>query len=281
MACDRRPVGRRFRGEARLIGAKASVPGTKSFGERRQTSTRGGYEGAALSISWRQRGWKKEASTGTSQASNNLPARRSTTPGIASDTRFERTEGVSNAVDRLNLLVQNFWDRRAWLVPGGRLLGGHGEPVFPVSAAGPDERYLGDRLWTSLADWLDACRKRGGLAVTAHFPYPIAEVGADIVLGKSDALEIYPDFGTGFDNPRFMHWYHALNCDYHLSHEEPNGAHQLKLHEQLQVPASQDARARPRALRSCGTFRTNGENKASQSTYSRWRQAIYSGCRRP
>jgi len=105
-----------------------------------------------------------------------------------------------------------------------------------MSAAGPDESYLGDPLWTSLADWLDACRKRGGLAVTAHFPYPIAEVGADIVLGKSDALEIYPDFGTGFDNPRFMHWYHALNCDYRLSHEEPNGAHQLKLHEQLQVP---------------------------------------------
>ena len=96
------------------------------------------------------------------------------------------------------------------------LLGGHGEPVFPMSAAGPDESYLGDPLWTSLADWLDACRKRGGLAVTAHFPYPIAEVGADIVLGKSDALEIYPDFGTGFDNPRFIHWYHALSCGYRL-----------------------------------------------------------------
>ena len=53
------------------------------------------------------------------QASSDLPARRSTTPGIASDTRFERTEEVSNAVDRLNLLVQNFCDRRAWLVPGG------------------------------------------------------------------------------------------------------------------------------------------------------------------
>ena len=52
--------------------------------------------------------------------------------------------------------------------------------------------------------------------MTAHFPYPIAETGADIVLGKSDALEIYPDFGTGFDNPRFIHWYHALSCGYRL-----------------------------------------------------------------
>src|SRR5438552_3064330 len=96
------------------------------------------------------------------------------------------------------------------------LLGGHGEPVFPMSAAGPDESYLGDPLWTSLADWLDACRKRGGLAVTAHVPYPIAAVGADMAVGKSDALEIYPDFGTGFDNPRFIHWYHALSCGYRL-----------------------------------------------------------------
>jgi len=85
-----------------------------------------------------------------------------------------------------------------------------------MSAGGPGESYLGDPLWTSLADWTDACRKREGLAVTAHFAYPIAEVGADIVLGKTDAVEIYPDFGTGFNNPRFIHWYHALSCGYRL-----------------------------------------------------------------
>jgi TetR/AcrR family transcriptional repressor of nem operon len=38
---------------------------------------------------------------------------------IALDTRFEGTEAISNAVDRLKQIVRNFRDRRAGLVPGG------------------------------------------------------------------------------------------------------------------------------------------------------------------
>jgi TetR/AcrR family transcriptional regulator, transcriptional repressor for nem operon len=38
---------------------------------------------------------------------------------IALDTRFEGTEQVPNAVERLKLFVRNFRDRRAGLVPGG------------------------------------------------------------------------------------------------------------------------------------------------------------------
>ena len=38
---------------------------------------------------------------------------------LAIDTRFEGTQDVPNAVDRLKLFVRNFRERRAGLVPGG------------------------------------------------------------------------------------------------------------------------------------------------------------------
>ena len=31
------------------------------------------------------------------------------------------------------------------------LLGGHGAPVYPMSASGPGESYIGDPLWSSLS----------------------------------------------------------------------------------------------------------------------------------
>jgi len=95
------------------------------------------------------------------------------------------------------------------------LLGSHGDPVFPMSASGPEESYLGDPLWTSLAEWADACRKREGLVVGAHFPYPTGEIAADIALGKIDALELYPraDYFNGLP---YLDWYRYLNCGYRL-----------------------------------------------------------------
>lgn len=38
---------------------------------------------------------------------------------VATDTRFEGTEAIPNAVDRLQQIVRNFRDRRSGLVPGG------------------------------------------------------------------------------------------------------------------------------------------------------------------
>jgi hypothetical protein len=96
------------------------------------------------------------------------------------------------------------------------LLGGQGHPVFPMSAGGPGESYLGDPLWTNLADWTDACRKREGLVIAVHFPYPTAELAADIVLGKIDAVELYP-FGEHFNTLRFLDWYRYLNSGYRLA----------------------------------------------------------------
>ncbi len=95
------------------------------------------------------------------------------------------------------------------------LVGGRGAPVFPMSASGPSESSLGDPLWTSLGDWADKQRARGGLNVAVHFPYPTAELAADIVLGKIDAVELYP-YGEHFNTLRFYDWYRYLNCGYRV-----------------------------------------------------------------
>jgi hypothetical protein len=94
------------------------------------------------------------------------------------------------------------------------LLGTH-SPVFPMSASGPSEAWLGDPVWTSMSAWADECRRREGLVVAVHFPYPTAELAAEIVLGKVDAVELYPQ-GRYFNNLRYLDWYHYLNCGYRL-----------------------------------------------------------------
>jgi hypothetical protein len=53
------------------------------------------------------------------------------------------------------------------------------------------------------------------LVVAVHFPYPTAELAADIVLGKIDALELYP-YGEHFNTLRFLDWYRYLNCGYRV-----------------------------------------------------------------
>ena len=90
------------------------------------------------------------------------------------------------------------------------LEGVQGKPVFPLSADGPSEAYLGDPLWTSMAEWADVCRQRQGLAVAVHFPYPTGEIAADIVLGKIDAVEIWPQEDRGRCIPR--RWRSSIVC---------------------------------------------------------------------
>lgn len=104
------------------------------------------------------------------------------------------------------------------------LEGVQGKAVFPMSADGPSEAYAGDPTWTSMAEWADVCRQRQGLAVAVHFPYPTGEIAADIVLGKIDAVEIWPQDDPKahhkvieeFDSLRYLDWYHYLNCGYRL-----------------------------------------------------------------
>jgi hypothetical protein len=96
------------------------------------------------------------------------------------------------------------------------LLGGKGAPVYPMCASGPGESYLGDPVWSSMAEWADACRQREGLVVGVHFPYPTGEIAADIVLDKIDAIEIRPNFSEHFNALNILDWYRYLNCGYHL-----------------------------------------------------------------
>ena len=111
--------------------------------------------------------------------------------------------------------VQVNTENRQHLLGHLGLVGGHGAPVFPMSASGPGESYLGDPLWTSLGDWADQQRAREGLVVAVHFPYPNGELAADIALEKIDALELYP-YGAGFDTLRFHDWYRYLAAGYRL-----------------------------------------------------------------
>ncbi len=97
------------------------------------------------------------------------------------------------------------------------LLGGHGDPVFPMSADGPSEGFIGDPMWSSMSDWADACRQREGLVVAVHFPNPNAELAAEIVRGKVDALELYPRADGAFRTLGYQEWYRYLNCGYRLS----------------------------------------------------------------
>ncbi len=95
------------------------------------------------------------------------------------------------------------------------LVGGRGEPVFPMSAGGVSESYLGDPLWLSLAEWADVQHRREGLVVAVHFPNPQAELAADIALGKIDAVELYP-YSQHFNTLPYLEWYRYLNCGFRL-----------------------------------------------------------------
>ncbi|MGH2465613.1 MAG: CehA/McbA family metallohydrolase, partial [Candidatus Limnocylindrales bacterium] len=94
------------------------------------------------------------------------------------------------------------------------LLGAH-RPVSPLASGGPPEGRMAGALSVLLADWADRCRAAGGLVVAAHFPLPYAEIAADIVAGKIDALETQA-LAPGLDDPAVLEWYRFLNLGYRL-----------------------------------------------------------------
>jgi hypothetical protein len=117
-------------------------------------------------------------------------------------------------------LVQIGTENRQHILGHLALLGGQ-KAANPLSAGGPDESYIGDPLWTTMAGWADDCHKNQGLVVGAHFPYPTGEIAADVALGKIDALEIWPsglyqETTSPFDCLRYLDWYRYLNAGYRL-----------------------------------------------------------------
>ena len=73
-------------------------------------------------------------------------------------------------------------------------------PVLPMASGGAPEGRVGAAVVELLADWADRCHADGGLVVGAHFPLPLAEIAADIVAGRIDAIEMQT-FAPGLDNP--------------------------------------------------------------------------------
>ena len=89
------------------------------------------------------------------------------------------------------------------------------DAVLPMASAGPPEARMGDALEWLMADWADAVHAQGGLAVAVHFPLPYAEVAADIVSGRIDAVEMQA-LTPGADGPAIREWYRFLSCGYRL-----------------------------------------------------------------
>ena len=95
------------------------------------------------------------------------------------------------------------------------LLGAHRPVISPLASGGPPEGRMATALSVLLADWADRCRASGGLVVAAHFPLPYAEIAADIVSGKIDAIETQA-LSPGLDDPSVLEWYRFLNLGYRL-----------------------------------------------------------------
>ena len=92
---------------------------------------------------------------------------------------------------------------------------GASRAVLPMASGGSPEARLGDPLGWLIADWADAVRTQQGLAVAVHFPLPYAEVAADIVAGKVEAVEMQA-LTPGVDGPSIREWYRFLNCGFRL-----------------------------------------------------------------
>ncbi len=137
-------------------------------------------------------------------------------------------------------------------------------PVAPFASGGAPEGRIGQAVTELLADWADQCHAAGGLVVGAHFPLPFAEIAADIVAGRIDALEMQC-FAPGLDNPSILEWYRFLNCGYRLpivggtdkmSAEVPLGA--VRTYARLDPDVEPTFETWSQAVRAGRTFATSG-----------------------
>ena len=137
-------------------------------------------------------------------------------------------------------------------------------PVVPFASGGAPEGRIGDPIAELLADWADRCHAEGGLVVGAHFPLPFAEIAADIVAGRIDAIEMQT-FAPGLDNPTVNEWYRFLNCGYRvpvlggtdkMSAEMALGG--VRTYARLDPEAAPTFEAWAAAVRAGRTFATSG-----------------------
>ena len=124
--------------------------------------------------------------------------------------------GEVSGVSRDDTVVYVGTENRQHLLGHISLLGVKGEPVYPMTTAGPGESYLGDPVLSSMSEWADRARERDGLVVIPHFPNPYTEAVAEIVLGKVDAVEL-KYFTPTIDNFGIHEWYRFLNNGYRVA----------------------------------------------------------------
>ena len=112
-----------------------------------------GYDGAALSDLMRATGLEKGGIYRHFESKQQLAGEAFDYAwGIALDTRFEGTQDIPNAVDRLKQVVRNFRDRRAGLVPGGC-------PLLNTAIDSDDGNpQLRVKARRALSSWLDRLR---------------------------------------------------------------------------------------------------------------------------
>ena len=168
---------------------------------------------------------------------------------------------VGDAAGR-HLVVMGSENRQNMLGHIGLL--GARDAVVPMSSAGAPEARLGDPLAWLTADWADAARAQHGLALAVHFPLPYAEVAADIVSGRIDAVEMQV-LAPDADGPSIREWYRFLNCGYRLpiaggtdkmSAEIPLGA--IRTYARLDPGEPLTFEAWARAVRAGRTFVSSG-----------------------
>jgi hypothetical protein len=132
-------------------------------------------------------------------------------------TNVADISGEASGVSRNDTIVWVGTENRQHLLGHMSLLGVKGEPVFPMCASGPGESYLGDPTWSSLGEWADRCRAQEGVVILTHFPHPLGELVADIVLGKIDGAELRDFFTPTINTYSVNEWYRFLNLGYRLA----------------------------------------------------------------
>jgi hypothetical protein len=164
--------------------------------------------------------------------------------------------------DGEHLVVMGSENRQNMLGHIGLL--GASDPVLPMASAGPPEARMGDPLEWLMRDWADASRTQDGLAVAVHFPLPYAEIAADIVCGRIDAVELQA-LTPAVDGPSIREWYRFLACGYRLpvvggtdkmSAEVPVGA--IRTYARLDPEQPLSFAAFAEAVRAGRTFVSSG-----------------------
>lgn len=109
-----------------------------------------GYEGAALSDLMKATGLEKGGIYRHFDSKQQLAGEAFDYAwNLVLDTRFEGTQEITNAVDRLKQIVRNFRDRRAGLVPGGC-------PLLNTAVDSDDGNpQLREKARRALSSWLD------------------------------------------------------------------------------------------------------------------------------